>query len=90
MAMSTSAKFTFSRSIAMSSKQLSYKYVNDKLVDPSWKNIFDANATSLMALEVIRASGIVLGKVFSEPATINYPFEKGPLSPRFRGELYLV
>ncbi|PNJ38817.1 NDUFS8 isoform 13, partial [Pongo abelii] len=21
-----------------------------------------------------------------EPATINYPFEKGPLSPRFRGE----
>lgn len=24
--------------------------------------------------------------VFREPATINYPFEKGPLSPRFRGE----
>lgn len=23
---------------------------------------------------------------FTEPATINYPFEKGPLSPRFRGE----
>ena len=23
---------------------------------------------------------------FREPATINYPFEKGPLSPRFRGE----
>ncbi len=23
---------------------------------------------------------------FKEPATINYPFEKGPLSPRFRGE----
>jgi NADH dehydrogenase (ubiquinone) Fe-S protein 8 len=27
-----------------------------------------------------------LGKLFVEPATINYPFEKGPLSPRFRGE----
>ena len=27
-----------------------------------------------------------LGKFFVEPATINYPFEKGPLSPRFRGE----
>ena len=27
-----------------------------------------------------------LGKFFTEPATINYPFEKGPLSPRFRGE----
>lgn len=24
--------------------------------------------------------------VFKEPATLNYPFEKGPLSPRFRGE----
>lgn len=24
--------------------------------------------------------------IFREPVTINYPFEKGPLSPRFRGE----
>ncbi len=29
---------------------------------------------------------VVLGNIFKEPATINYPFEKGPLSPRFRGE----
>jgi len=29
---------------------------------------------------------VVMGKMFKEPATINYPFEKGPLSPRFRGE----
>lgn len=29
---------------------------------------------------------MVLSKVFKEPATLNYPFEKGPLSPRFRGE----
>jgi len=28
----------------------------------------------------------VLSKMFKEPATLNYPFEKGPLSPRFRGE----
>lgn len=27
-----------------------------------------------------------LSYIFREPATINYPFEKGPLSPRFRGE----
>lgn len=25
-------------------------------------------------------------KLLLEPVTINYPFEKGPLSPRFRGE----
>ena len=29
---------------------------------------------------------ITLSHMFKEPATINYPFEKGPLSPRFRGE----
>ena len=37
-------------------------------------------------LEIIRGIGITLAHSFSEPATINYPFEKGPLSPRFRGE----
>jgi NAD-dependent dihydropyrimidine dehydrogenase PreA subunit len=30
--------------------------------------------------------GVILGQTLKEPATINYPFEKGPLSPRFRGE----
>lgn len=29
---------------------------------------------------------MTLAHFFKEPATINYPFEKGPLSPRFRGE----
>lgn len=29
---------------------------------------------------------LCLGMLFKEPATLNYPFEKGPLSPRFRGE----
>ena len=29
---------------------------------------------------------IVIAQLLKEPATINYPFEKGPLSPRFRGE----
>ncbi|MGR3715938.1 MAG: NuoI/complex I 23 kDa subunit family protein, partial [Thermohalobaculum sp.] len=36
-------------------------------------------------------TGFRLGmKYFFKPkVTINYPFEKGPLSPRFRGELVL-
>ena len=29
---------------------------------------------------------IVLENFFREPYTIMYPYEKGPLSPRFRGE----
>ncbi|CAP20828.1 Protein CBG24154 [Caenorhabditis briggsae] len=36
--------------------------------------------------ELFRGFGVMLGHVFMEPATINYPFEKGPLSSRFRGE----
>ena len=26
------------------------------------------------------------GYMFKRRATVNYPYEKGPLSPRFRGE----
>lgn len=37
-------------------------------------------------LVYVPGMGIVVGHVFMEPATINYPFEKGPLSSRFRGE----
>lgn len=29
---------------------------------------------------------ITLSAFFREPVTLNYPFEKGPISPRFRGE----
>lgn len=29
---------------------------------------------------------MTMSYLFREPATINYPFEKGPLSSRFRGE----
>ncbi|KAG6832152.1 hypothetical protein H0H92_004883 [Tricholoma furcatifolium] len=36
--------------------------------------------------EVIRGMWIVLENFFRPPYTIMYPFEKGPLSPRFRGE----
>ncbi|NXY07886.1 NDUS8 protein, partial [Pteruthius melanotis] len=34
----------------------------------------------------IAGLAMTLSYLFREPATINYPFEKGPLSPRFRGE----
>ena len=31
-------------------------------------------------------NGIVWRYFFAPKETLNYPFEKGPLSPRFRGE----
>jgi len=46
----------------------------------------EAATTHMFFHEIIRGFGIILSQVFREPATINYPFEKGPLSPRFRGE----
>ncbi|PCH40856.1 NADH-ubiquinone oxidoreductase 23 kDa subunit [Wolfiporia cocos MD-104 SS10] len=36
--------------------------------------------------EILRGMWLVLEQVFRPPYTIMYPFEKGPLSPRFRGE----
>jgi len=36
--------------------------------------------------ELISGMALTFSYMFKKPYTINYPFEKGPLSPRFRGE----
>ena len=36
--------------------------------------------------EFVKAHAKTLSYFFKPKATINYPFEKNPLSPRFRGE----
>lgn len=41
---------------------------------------------SLFLLEFIAAFFLSMKYFFKPKATVNYPFEKGPLSPRFRGE----
>jgi len=74
------------RMLSATSSCLSYKLVNPTQNDPSLRNIVDTNANALFATELLRGFGMVVAKSFGEPATINYPFEKGPLSPRFRGE----
>ena len=53
---------------------------------PSWGELTENAAHSLFITEIGRGMAVTLGHIFKEPATINYPFEKGPLSPRFRGE----
>lgn len=35
---------------------------------------------------ISQGMGLTLSYFFRKPATLYYPFEKGPLSPRFRGE----
>jgi NADH-quinone oxidoreductase subunit I len=42
--------------------------------------------SALFLWEFFEAIGVSLAYFFKPKATLNYPFEKGPLSPRFRGE----
>jgi len=64
-----------------------YKYVGGRLDDDrSWKGLTRKVPEQVFFSELVRAALVVIGHMFKEPATINYPFEKGPLSPRFRGE----
>ncbi|MCB8838500.1 NADH-quinone oxidoreductase subunit NuoI [Aurantimonas sp. VKM B-3413] len=41
---------------------------------------------SLFLVEFAKAFGLSMRYFFKPKATVNYPFEKGPVSPRFRGE----
>jgi NADH-quinone oxidoreductase subunit I len=44
------------------------------------------SARSLLLAELISGLGKTFGYMFKPRVTLNYPFEKSPLSPRFRGE----
>lgn len=63
-----------------------YKIVSKAAEDDSLAEGVDTLARKLLLTEIVKGFGITLGYILKEPATINYPFEKGPLSPRFRGE----
>jgi NADH-quinone oxidoreductase subunit I len=43
-------------------------------------------ARSLLLWELISGLMITWRHMWKKPVTINYPYEKGPISPRFRGE----
>jgi len=58
----------------------------DKPESMDWGDVTDRAVQNMLLTELFRGMGITLAHMFKEPATINYPFEKGPLSPRFRGE----
>ena len=46
----------------------------------------DRGARSLLLSELVSGLWLTLRYMFKAPVTVNYPYEKGPLSPRFRGE----
>ena len=48
--------------------------------------VLERTAKGLLLLEIIRGMFLTLRYFFKGNVTINYPYEKGPISPRFRGE----
>jgi NADH-quinone oxidoreductase subunit I len=46
----------------------------------------EVGARSLLLWEVLKGLGLTFKYMFRQRATVNYPYEKSPLSPRFRGE----
>ena len=46
----------------------------------------DRVARSLLLSELVSGMALTLKYFFKKKATINYPFERGPLGPRFKGE----
>lgn len=66
--------------------QQCYKQVNPGEPGMSFRETTDRASQIIFLTEILRGLAVVTAQIFKEPATINYPFEKGPLSPRFRGE----
>ncbi len=50
------------------------------------KNMMLTSARSFLLMELVSGFAMTLRYMFKKPVTINYPYEKGALSPRFRGE----
>ena len=49
-------------------------------------SLLDRGARAFFLSELVAGMSLTLRYMFKKPVTLNYPFEKGPLSPRFRGE----
>ena len=48
--------------------------------------MLDRAARSMLLSELVSGMALTLKYFFSPKATINYPYERGPISPRFKGE----
>jgi len=77
---------SLARCLSTSAPVSSFRYINTEGLNTDLKTQMTGLSNSSFISEIFRGVGMGIGKFFVEPATINYPFEKGPLSPRFRGE----
>ena len=49
-------------------------------------SFINRTARSFLLVELVSGMALTLKYMFKPKVTLNYPYEKGPLSPRFRGE----
>ncbi len=49
-------------------------------------SFINRTARSLLLSELVSGMALTFKTMFKPKVTLNYPYEKGPLSPRFRGE----
>ena len=49
-------------------------------------SLINRGTRALLLVEIIKGLWLTIRYMFRRKVTINYPYEKGPLSPRFRGE----
>ena len=83
------SKLTLKRYMTEGSK--SNTFDNNAVTKKNFKNknnqsILDNITKILLLTELFRGLWLTLEYFFRKKVTLNYPFEKGPLSPRFRGE----
>ena len=69
---------------------ISYSNVNTgtdiDTANTSWRDILDRTARNAFMTEIMGGIWLGIESMMKPKLTINYPFEKGALSPRFRGE----
>ncbi|POS85029.1 NADH-ubiquinone oxidoreductase 23 kDa subunit [Erysiphe pulchra] len=63
-----------------------FRLPKPKRWNESKESVLDKAGTYFLMTEMLRGMYVVLEQFFRPPYTIYYPFEKGPISPRFRGE----
>ena len=59
---------------------------SDRPIPTTFAGLLEENANTLFLTDVFRGLSLTVKTFFDEKVTINYPFEKGALSSRFRGE----
>mmetsp|Transcript_18441 Transcript_18441/g.45259 ORF Transcript_18441/g.45259 Transcript_18441/m.45259 type:complete len:205 (-) Transcript_18441:332-946(-) len=77
--------FVRSFAVAVPEKKIKPKPIHD-YADAGVMEIIDHTSKQLFLTEIFRAAQLAIENHFKPKTTINYPFERGPLSPRFRGE----